>query len=258
MTTVKSLALTFGLLLSALLLASPTMADDAMIAWVSEPEAGETEINVQIMNDDHWLEKQSLYRSRERNYSPAIGSNTQGDILVAWTATSTVRSVLRAMFYQNGMWQPVEILANQGGQTTRPAIIFDRNDNASVVWVSDHNGLDDVYISRWNRDNNEWSPEEQVNPANTVPDIQPSMSIDIQGNVVVHWKSVDEDSGSYVDLTKVYQVEESPSLIISDEHRELSAVDIDMPENWQKSIGRAEMHFPDNIQIRQEKIATYR
>lgn len=250
------------LFIFGMFLALEVSASNAMLAWISEPELSESQVNVQRLENEEWLDIDVVYRSKERNYSPAVGSNGKGDVLLVWSATSTIRSVLRSRLYRDGQWQDVEILSDQGGETTTPAIIFDRNNNATVVWVSDHNGLDDVYLKRWNANLAQWSSAEKVNSKNNVPDILPSLFLDRQGNIEVHWRSYDSGSEAYVQRSRVYQQKGSQSNDDAQSDvqtgqttlRELSSSDITMPENWQGSIGRAMLHFPDNAYVRGEKI----
>lgn len=234
-----------------------SFAANAMLTWISGLESGMTQVNVQRMYDDVWQPVEVVYQSRERNYSPSIGSNSIGEAMVVWTATSTVRSVTRALLFQNDNWQSVQVISNQGGQTTMPAVIFDQNNDAFVAWVSDHNGLDDVYLRRWFSDSNQWSEAEKVNRDNNTPDVFPNFEVEQNGDVSLLWQGIDLESGNYISMSRVYQVlgVESPLTLSSEkEHKELNYTDISMPESWTGSVGAAVIHFPDNKSILYEKL----
>ena len=233
-----------------------SFATDAVLVWVSEPESGVTQINVQRMKNNEWQTIEVVYRSRERNFSPSVGSNQNGDITVVWSATSTIRSIVRSISFQNDGWQSAQIVSNQGGEATTPAIIFDSNDIAFITWVSDHNGLDDVFYRQFDQENNAWTDIEQVNEQNEVPDIRPNLSLTQAGEIIVGWRSISKESGVYVDLDKIYTVvnseNDSDSKINADS--DLNYSDIEMPKGWPGALGRAVIHFPANSSMRSEKL----
>jgi len=230
-----------------------------MLTWVSEPEPGITQINVQRFINDQWQSPEAIYNSRELNYSPSIGSNKAGDIMVVWAATSTVRSVLRAMVYRNGEWSSSEIVANQGGRTTTPAIIFDRSNNAHVVWVSDSEGLDDIYRKQWIASTNQWTDVVKVNSDNDIPDILPELELSQDGDVLVMWRILSLETKNFVDMTKIVspsgnQLDGIRTELNRNKLPELSYSQVPLPKEFAGAAGAAVMHFPDNDYIQYQKL----
>jgi len=229
-------------------------AANAVLTWANEPEVGITAIAVQRMENDQWARPETVYRSKEFNVAPSVGSDEQGTALLVWQSTSTVRSILRYSFKRQGAWQKVGKMPDQGGEVTTPAVIFDHNNSAWVFWVSDQNGLDDVYYRRWSAVNQRWSSIEMANDKNSVPDILPEVQLDKQGDVVLTWRQYDGKTGSYVKRSKVYYVgnrDDSVAQTDFDDNKELTSGDIKLPDDW-VSVSRAVMHFPNNRRQRHE------
>ena len=233
-------------------------ANNAMMTWVSEMGDGISQINVQRMENGEWQEKEIVYSSKELNYSPTIGSSQNGNVMIVWTSKSTARSIARSILFRNGQWQSNVIIANQGGQVTTPALVFDHNNNANVVVVSDHNGLDDVYYTKWNEGKNQWTELELVNDKNETPDIFPNIVLDCYGDVQVQWQSFSLEAKGYTQLSRTYRSTESVpdqiNCLSNKNRRPLTYSDITMPENWQGAVGAAVIHFPDNDLVRQQKL----
>ena len=246
------------MVLLCLFLPVSSIANDAILTWISELEDGVYQVNVQRMINNEWQPVEAVYSSKELNYSPTIGSNKLGDIMVVWTSRSTVRSIGRAILFHEGKWQKNEVIANQGGQVTTPAIVFDQSNNAHIVWVSDHNGLDDVFYQTWIAKRNEWTKPELVNQSNKVPDILPNVSLDLTGDVLVQWQSISLETNNYAQLSRVFETTKPASgESNNDDLRQLSFSDITMPKDWKGSIGSAVIHFPNNYLLRQEKLPQY-
>ena len=245
-------------LIFCILLPLNCLANDAILTWVSEPEAGRTQINVQQLINDEWQAVNVVYTSRELNLTPSIASNSIGETMVVWSSKSTVRSTIRARLFKNGRWEKNAIIANQGGQTTTPIIAFDRNNNAHVVWTSDHAGLDDIYQRQWITSSKEWREIKKVNNDNEVPDILPTVELDANDDILIQWQSASLETNNYIEQSNTIAVNNSAqsNIITSQDSSEpqLSYSDIKMPKDWQGYIGTAIIYFPNNHSNKYERL----
>lgn len=238
---------------------SSAQAADALLTWVSLPEQGVSQVNMQRLINDEWQAVEEIYRSNDRVFSPAVSSNKNGDILVVWTSTSTIRSVVKAAFNIDGVWQTPLIIANQGGLVTTPVVVFDHNNNAFIAWATDHNGRDDVYWQQWFAKTEEWSAAERANQENSVPDFLPSLTLNQNGDVLLEWQFFDRSSAAAITLSRVFEIEHSENIPLqqNEKLKELSFADVTLPDDWAGASGRAVMHFPNNSSVMYEKLPRY-
>ena len=238
---------------------SSAQATDALLTWISLPEQGVSQVNVQRFVNDEWQTADEIYRSKDRVFSPAVSSNKNGDVLVVWTSTSTVQSVIKAAFNINGVWQTPQTIANQGGETTTPVVVFDHNNNAFVAWANDHNGGDDIYWQQWFAETEEWSTAERANQENSAPDFLPGLILNQNGDVLLEWQFFDRSSATTIAMSRVFEIERSENIPLqqNEKSKELSFADIALPDDWAGASGRAVMHFPDNSSVMYEKLPRY-
>lgn len=221
-------------------------ANDALLTWSEKNEQKGTSIYVSLLSLTACHVSETVFSSAELNVSPSITGDSSGNMMAIWKSDSSSSSVLKFALRRNQQWSAASILTSQGGETTSPEIISDNNGQIWIFWVSDHNGLDDIFYSKFDIGANEWTLPVQINESNEVPDVSPMASLNLNGDVVIQWSQYDRQQGQYVTLSKTFS-EENQQAIDEDtsQTEELKSVDFELPTNW-RPLGSVNFYFPAN------------
>nr|MDO8119223.1 hypothetical protein [Candidatus Sigynarchaeota archaeon] len=129
--------------------------------------------------------------------NPSLAVDIVGNVHVAWEGYAEFGSSADIFYKQwnatSGTWTTTEVVSSEStGSSLQPSISLDAVGNVHVVWVDysdyDGSGLDpDIFYKQRNATSGTWTTTEVVSSESTDSSLQPSISLDVVGNVHVVW-----------------------------------------------------------------------
>lgn len=238
---------------------APTHASDAIAIWTGKVDES-YHVFIGELTQNKWQKKpRSIYQSKNHLTTATIGSDSKGNLLAIWSMTLNDRMILMKSSFNGDKWSKPRPLGKSNSQNISATIVFDLEDNPWVFWVSDAEGLSDIYMTHRNR--NVWSTTSKVNANNNVPDIFPLASLNKTGEVVVTWQAFSFESNSYESESRRY----SPAIAskhelplkahehagrgeLKDRVREISITNVP----YSTGVTRVSVHYPKNLQLQSE------
>ncbi|MFT6407159.1 MAG: hypothetical protein ACJAQ6_000569 [Arenicella sp.] len=132
------------------------------------------------------------------SYGATMASDIDGNILLVWVENNGgVSQLMYRVKSDSGDWLsgPRQFTASKGEKTT-PLLMRSISGEIYLLWVSDENASDDVFLVNWSLAEG-WSDTQLLSANNAFPDIRPRFDYvqDIEGsyNLVARWQARSED-----------------------------------------------------------------
>ncbi|MDQ8021661.1 MAG: LysM peptidoglycan-binding domain-containing protein [Moraxellaceae bacterium] len=131
-------------------------------------------------------------------YAPSLSVDAQGDAIVAWVQSDGTASSVYASIYKSatGTWTAPSLLETSAlaVSTTSDTVVTSVQGNRMAVgWLQTDGTRNDLHVARY--DGTAWSAAQLVENSTQVA-AQPSLAIDIQGNVLALWQQSDGTANS--------------------------------------------------------------
>ena len=210
----------------------------ANIIWIDN-----NHVKFKQFYDQQWHADEIVEQSGDStNYSASIGGGSNDQVIAIWSSEKQNSVSLKyKVRSKQGQWSESKLLTDQNGENLNPEIIFDSSNIGWVFWVSDQDGDDDIFMSRWV--GAQWLPPTKVNMENDVPDISPEAHLEDKGSVTVVWQSYDKSQRAYIE--KSHTFENSSAKQISMTGTETGLDDINF-HSLNLPATKIVIQFPDN------------
>lgn len=176
---------------------SVSVVTKAELAY-AQSDGTRNEIFVATYDGETWSDPTQVTYDNDDNVHPALEVDSEGNKYLFWAAFGEEGIRVKYSLYTNGEWGESQTLAPSLSSSLTPSVAFDKNNQLWVVF-SGNNGEDndEIYYIKFSV-NAEKQVLKLLNKSNAVPDIEPSIAINDQGNPVVTWKGFRD--GSYIQL----------------------------------------------------------
>jgi len=187
----KSFPLFVGIVI--LLASFPVIASssDAMLVWAEQDNDGVYHIYFSEQARGNWSEPFLISATANPEILPAIGSDSRGNIWLAWTEMQGVTGHILWSHCVDGSWSEPAVLVTPTEAAMAPFIAVDTSGKAWMVYSGSENKDDDIYATHWN--GSTWAMPTMINIDDQWPDIQPIIKIDSNGLPVVFWQGYNGD-----------------------------------------------------------------
>lgn len=177
--------------------ANASVADAvALLVWAERDDHGRYAMQISQYDGRRWTEPLRIADGDDEQILPAVGSNDQGDVWVAWTELHGLFGVIRYRVALRGVWSAPATLASNTLSDMAPSVTVDADGQAWMVFSGSDGSQDDIFVARWVDAG--WSRPERIHPENNVPDILPRIFRDAGGRPVVQWRNFDGEAYQYV------------------------------------------------------------
>ncbi len=239
---------------------APTYATEAIAIWTEKVDDS-YHVFIGELIEDEWQKKpRSIYNSENQLTTATIGSDSKGNWLAIWSMTLNDRMILMESSFNGDEWSSPSPLGDLKNQNISATITYDLADTPWVFWVSDSDGLSDIYMT--NRVVHGWNSAAKVNDYNEVPDVFPLAGLDKKGDIVVTWQAFSFESNSYQSKSRTFSSSVIPSngmnpegsgrvASCSDKDKaceELSLANVP----YVTGVTRINIHYPKNMQLQSE------
>ena len=139
--------------------------------------------------------------SRGRN--DAVAVHDDGTYVVVWTDDSRIngQDIFAHRYNADGVLiQSILVNSNQDGDQRQANVAMDAQGRFAVVWTTDHNGTNDIYMRRFNADGSPIDNQDVlVNTTGVDGDQnQPSIAVNEAGQIFVAWEGDGANEGIYL------------------------------------------------------------
>ena len=200
---------------------------DIQLVWSTNYGQGEQVFFSKYKNKD-WSIPIQISESHEFVFKPVSSVGNDGRIWVVWTQKDKDGSFLQFSVY-NSSWR--EALPIDTGMKNNRAvtIIVDEDNTPWIAWAGIDTSYSDIFWSRWNGQG--WEAPVQAHPDNKVPDINPALSLDDSGQIVLSWQTY--VNGKYITITQSW------------DGRRWQRI----PKGNEKNIGTKKIFHPEELPI---------
>lgn len=145
-----------------------------------------SEIYYAAWEDNNWSKPKKLTDDTDNDSSPALALDKNGHPWIAWVSEDGISTSILSIYWNGKRWSlPSQIDDVDIYSDTLPVITIDNENTAWIAWCGSDGVDDDIYITRWQGKN--WTPPEMVNSNDNYPDLEPAISIDNNGNLLLVW-----------------------------------------------------------------------
>jgi len=247
----RSVKIAFACTLSLSAWASNHIAD---AAWI-EADGDIRSLHIAHYNGREWIRtKTPAYQTKNAITAPALTTDKHGKKLLIWTEQRRKKFVLMMSTGSDTSgsvtWSDAVLFSDYGTENFSAAMVRDLNGVVWAFWSASTSGLSDIVVSKQN--GLTWSRPRRINKQNDVPDNQPSVQLDIDGNIVLDWSTYDLQAKAYQRARMVIDSEfkdTAPSLLDP-----VQASEVPVP-GFIPSNAVSTLHFPSNNLIQSTKIA---
>ena len=159
---------------------------DAMVAWGGQGKNGIYTISFSQRSDGIWSEPFLISATSYPKILPAIGSDSRGNIWLAWVELHGLNGRILWSYFSDGTWSSPDELDTSTESVLAPSIAVDASDEAWLVFSGTRKGVDDIFVTHWT--GSDWAIPVSVNKKDQWPDILPVLEIDSSGKPIVLWQ----------------------------------------------------------------------
>ena len=181
------------------LLGSPALAapeagsvpvQDLLLVWSADYGKGE-QVFFSRRKKESWTVPVQISSGKNFVFKPAAAAGNDGTVWVIWTERGRKGSRLQFTVYRNNRWAAPRQVETGLNDNRAVVIAVDRNNRPWIAWTGAKKSYSDVFWSRWNGTG--WDAPVMAHAENNVPDVQPELALDDSGQVVLSWKTYDQD-----------------------------------------------------------------
>jgi hypothetical protein len=171
---------------------------DVKLVWSASNYGHGEQIYYSSYKKNSWDNPVQLSDSTDMVFQPACSFGFDGKVWVVWSRQDKKGSFLQFSVSSDSRWmEPVTI--DTGMSNNKAAtIIVDRDNVAWIAWTAIDDQYPDVFWSKWK--GKRWEIPVRAHDLNSVPDVQPALSLNEAGNVILSWQTF--AGGKYVTLSQ--------------------------------------------------------
>lgn len=190
------LSAVFSLIISC----NPALAKEMKLAWADDYGQGQ-QVFVSSYQNGSWTSPQQISQSSKMVFHAAVGSGNDGRVWAVWVSQEENRnSFLEFSVQKSSHWAtPVRIQTGMNDNRS-VRIIVDKSNFPWIAWEGVATKYSDIFVSRWN--GQDWTTPVKMHANNEVPDIEPTLSLDSSGRVILSWQTFNGDK--YVTVRKTW------------------------------------------------------
>jgi hypothetical protein len=158
---------------------------------------GEQVYTTSLKNNDSWTTPQQLSATENMVFHPVMAAESEKNKWVVWTQGEEGGELLYYSFFNGKRWSPARKIDSGITHNHSASLIIDSANTPWLAWKGFEESYSDVFFSRW--DGLKWSEPARAHAVNSVPDIDPELSLDSFGAPVLSWKTF--RNGNYVEAS---------------------------------------------------------
>ncbi len=158
-------------------------------------------VSTGVWSTTEWLSNQTGV-----SYDPSLVVDATGDVHVAWQGWSggDYEIIYRRWDATSGVWGTTVAISDNTAVSHSPSLAVDETGDVHVAWMDWSVGGWDILYRRWNATSGVWGTTENVSENEDVSG-EPSLAVDVEGNVHVAWRDVSNYAGSGTDADIFYR-----------------------------------------------------
>ena len=172
---------------------------DTILVWSADYGLGER-VFFSSYEVNNWTAPVQVNDNGEPAFLPSAAFGGDGSIWVVWSEQNNNGSFLHYSVYSNSKWTEPATIDTGMNNNKAVTVIVDRDDRLWLAWTGIEDTYSDIFWSRWNGTGCDVPAKAHAD--NSVPDVEPSFSLDDSGRVVLSWQTFYQ--GSYVTESRVW------------------------------------------------------
>lgn len=178
----------------------PEQEPDLKLVWAAKNYGQGEQIYFSSLGRNNWSPPVQLSHSSDLVFQPTSSAGTDGRIWAVWSVQNDNGSFLQFTVFSSSGWMPPTQIDTGVSNNKAVTIIVDRHNVPWMAWTAVTDMYPDIYWSRW--DGREWQLPVQAHDDNTVPDIQPALTLDRSGDIMLSWQTYRD--GGYQTISQVW------------------------------------------------------
>ncbi|MFH2122646.1 MAG: hypothetical protein ABIJ50_04095 [Pseudomonadota bacterium] len=172
---------------------------DYKIVWSVNKHQGE-QVYFSSYEKGRWTTPVQLSDSGDLAFHPTVSSGVDGRLWVVWTREDEKGSFLQFSTFNSSLWTKPRQIDTGMNNNKSATIVVDRNNSAWIAWTSVTEIYSDIYWSRW--DGVQWAKPIKAHADNKVPDLNPILSLDDSGQIILSWQTF--ANGKYMTVSQKF------------------------------------------------------
>lgn len=191
--------------------------DNYKIVWSENKQQGE-QVYFSSYERGQWTAPVQLSKDENLAFHPTISSGDDGRLWAVWTREDEKGSFLQFSIFSSSLWSEPRQIDTGMSNNKSATIVVDRDNCAWIAWTSITETYSDIYWSRW--DGEKWAKPIKAHATNNVPDLNPLLSVDDSGQIILSWYTF--TNGKYMTVSQKFGKRQWES--ISNSYRESLSV----------------------------------
>ncbi|MDD3813780.1 MAG: hypothetical protein PHZ02_03960 [Desulfocapsaceae bacterium] len=150
--------------------------------------------------NNNWTSPVQLSDGSNFVFHPISSSGDDRKIWVVWTKRDKNGNFLQFSVYNKSQWSPQKQINTGINDNRAVTIVVDKYNTPWIAMEGTGDSYSDIYWSRWNGYG--WDHFIKAHADNKVPDVQPALSIDDLGNIILSWQTFAD--GMYVTVSHMW------------------------------------------------------
>lgn len=158
----------------------------SILVWGQRDNLGKYNIHFSRHPGDQWSRPEILSSTDRPSILPAVSSDGQANIWIAWTELHGSYGRILFCFFANDGWSAPAILETSTISDMAPSLAISADGVPWLVFSGSDGSQDDIYSVHWTGE--KWSQPLKVNNDDDRPDILPDITLASNGQPVVRWQ----------------------------------------------------------------------
>ncbi len=174
-----------------------TGAQHVHVVWTTDHGIGE-QVFFSKYNNNGWTDPVQVSQSNDFVFHSTSSMSDNGVVWVVWSQSDADGYYLYYSLSQGIDWSQPKKIETGESDNRFPSILHIQDIGPILTWTSPTNTYSDIFWTKW--DGIDWEPPKRAHNENHVPDVDPHLSVDESGQVILEWQSF--VSGKYTNIIK--------------------------------------------------------
>lgn len=171
------------------------------LVWTGDYGQGE-QVYLSSCEEGIWSPSVRLSDAAGHVFHAAVGSGDDGKVWAAWALQDGQKSYLEYTVFDTHEWKPPQRITVKTGNNTGVSLVVDRNNTPWLAWAGVGNTYTDIFWSRWN--GQQWESPAKAHSENSVPDLNPQLFLDDNGEIILSWQTFAREEKKYVTVSQIW------------------------------------------------------
>lgn len=173
---------------------------EVKLVWSASNYGRGEQIYFSSYKKNRWDNPVQLSDSSDMVFQPACSFGFDGTGWVVWARQDNQGIFLQFSVYSDSLWMDAVTIDTGMNNNKAVTIIVDRDNVPWIAWTAIDDKYPDVFWSKWN--GKRWEVPVRAHDHNSVPDVQPALSLDETGKVVLSWQTF--AGGKYMTMSQCW------------------------------------------------------